>query len=172
MSANNSSRDFEKLQQLLRLKRYEVPPPRFFNDFSTQVTARLRAGEGNLTAASVSWWRQLWENIESKPAFSGTILATACGLVAAGIFWAGQTPAGLPGLAQTEPTLPVLPVSDALGASSLAASSLGLPGANSSTNPTMLLPGGSLFDLSPGAWREGGIQTAPASGQPMPWAPR
>ncbi len=45
MSAENQDQDFEKLQRLLKLKRHESPPPRFFNDFSGQVTARIRAGD-------------------------------------------------------------------------------------------------------------------------------
>jgi hypothetical protein len=162
MSAENSSPEFEKLQQLLRLKQYEVPPPRYFNEFPTQVTARLRAGEGKLTATKLSWWQQLWESFESKPAFSGSLVAAACGLLVAGVFWAGQTPSGMPGIAQTEPKI----ANPAVGA--VANNTIpGLAPTTSSTNPTMVLPGGSLFDLSPRDLNSG-FQTAPASGRPMP----
>jgi hypothetical protein len=166
MSAENSHPEFEKLQQLLRLKQYEVPPPRYFNEFSSQVTARLRAGEGKLIATKLSWWQQLWENFESKPAFSGTLVATACGLLVAGAFWASQTPSGMPGMAQAEPKI-ADPRAGAVAANTIP----GLPAVNSSTNPTMILPGGSLFDLSPRDLQNG-LQTAPASGRPMPLAPR
>jgi hypothetical protein len=168
MSTENSSPEFEKLQQLLKLKQYEVPPPRYFNDFSTQVTARLRAGEGQLTVGKISWWQQLWENLGSKPAISGALVATACGLLVAGIFWSGATPTQFPGMAQNENpgTGAELPRLNPEASAIIAGTIPGLAPAASSTNPVMVSPGGSLFDLSPS------IQTAPASGRPIPVSPR
>ncbi len=48
-----SPEDFESLQKLLKLKRYEHPHPRYFNDFSSQVIARIKAGE-----ARAPWWEK------------------------------------------------------------------------------------------------------------------
>ena len=42
----SSPDDFDALRKLLKLKRYEQPPPRYFDDLSHQVLGRLRGPEG------------------------------------------------------------------------------------------------------------------------------
>ena len=42
---NESENNFSELKRLLKLKRHEVPPPGYFNDFSAEIIARIRAGE-------------------------------------------------------------------------------------------------------------------------------
>ena len=42
MSMNAEPENFDQLCRLLKLKRHESPPPRYFNDFSSQVIARIR----------------------------------------------------------------------------------------------------------------------------------
>jgi hypothetical protein len=119
MSAENQTQDFAKLQRLLKLKRHEQPPPRFFNDFSGKVTARLRAGDvGRLESiedvvAQAPWLRRLWRAIEGRPAVSGAFAAGVCGLLLAGIVFADKAPNALPAFAEnatpaTEPAQPVL----------------------------------------------------------------
>lgn len=112
MSAEDQNQNFEKLQQLLKLKRYEQPHPRYFNDLSSQVVARLRAGEtarlDNLEEAvsQAPWLRRLWNTIEGRPALSGLLSAGVCGLVLVGGFMSGK-PGLQPGLAEKKPEPPV-----------------------------------------------------------------
>lgn len=165
MSAENQDQDFEKLQRLLKLKRHEQPPPRFFNDFSGKVTARLRAGDvGKLESfddvvAQTPWLQRLWQAIEGKPAISGIFTAAVCGLIVAGIFIADKAPSELPKFTNNETITEEAP--RLLFAES--------PGVNlvpvSSTNPSAMLPG-SLFNTTPM------LQTFPAKGMPMSAAPR
>ena len=49
--------EFEALRQLLALKRHEVPPPGYFESFSTRVTRQIRAMNENDEAAAVDHFR-------------------------------------------------------------------------------------------------------------------
>ena len=50
----SSPENFESLQKLLKLKRHEQPPPRFFNEFSGRVIARIQS-EGTRPPR---WWER------------------------------------------------------------------------------------------------------------------
>lgn len=155
MSADQNQ-DFQKLQQLLKLKRYEQPHPRYFYDLSGQVTARLRAGEtarlDNFEEAMTQtpWLQRLWAVIEGRPALSGLVTAGMCGVVLVGGFLAGK-PTLQPGLATNETGKKA---AEATNNSLLATTTAGTVTFSSSTNPTAVLPN-SLFNLSPN------LQTVP-----------
>ncbi len=72
------SDNFNPLKKLLRLKRHEQPPPRYFNDFSSRVVARLERGE-----ARVSWWERF--GFDLRPALAAATGAMACGLIIYGV---------------------------------------------------------------------------------------
>jgi hypothetical protein len=111
MSMDPEPNDFHDLRRLLTLKRYEQPPPGYFDRFSTQVIARIEAGE---TVAASSWldrlhlelpWlRSVWTSFETKPVFAGALGAAVCGLLAAGFLFSDS---GAPG------SIAVMPVPDA-----------------------------------------------------------
>jgi hypothetical protein len=70
-----SSENFDSIRVLLRLKRYEQPPPRYFNEFSCIVIARIEAGE----RGHASFWERF--GFDLRPVLAGALGATACGLV-------------------------------------------------------------------------------------------
>lgn len=73
--------DFEELRKLLACKRYEQPPPGYFNSFSDKVISRLEADE--LTEYS-SWWQWLVNKFDAKP-----IVACVYGMAVSGLLLAG-----------------------------------------------------------------------------------
>src|SRR5258708_4113959 len=82
--------NFETLRRLIALKRYERPHPRFFNDFSTQVIARIKTGEHLRQETTLSgflpfsWIHRLWEAFETRPMLAGAAGLGACAVVVAG----------------------------------------------------------------------------------------
>jgi hypothetical protein len=169
MNTEDQNQDFEKLQHLLKLKRYETPPPRYFNDFSGQVTSRIRAGRsgGRYDAfenivAQTPWLSRLWHKLERQPALSGAMAVIVCGLTVAGVFLMEQTtPANLDfmaggqvGLAENEPNPTAL-----LGNNFAAATAA--PQLVSSTNISAVLTGPNLFENLPM------IQPLPVSASPL-----
>jgi hypothetical protein len=67
-----SPENFESLRKLLKLKRYEQPPPRFFNEFSGHVIARIRS-EG---MRPPRWWERF--GIDLRPVVAVGAGAVAC----------------------------------------------------------------------------------------------
>lgn len=85
MSENENN--FESLRRLLALKNYEIPPPGYFDNFSREVTARIRAEDGSRTAnvsSQLSWLSRLLSAFEAKPAFAGGF---ACHAVPPAAVW-------------------------------------------------------------------------------------
>ena len=70
--------NFESLEKLLRLKRHEQPPPRYFNEFSGHVIDRIGRGE-----AKRSWWERL--GFDLRPALAASAGMVACGLMVYGV---------------------------------------------------------------------------------------
>jgi hypothetical protein len=96
------SENFQDLRRLLRLKRYEQPPPGYFNGFSRQVIARIQAGESG-AAPSVwqqllgtsSWLPHLWESLGAKPILAGAFGVAICSVLIAGVAYSDRgTPEG------------------------------------------------------------------------------
>jgi hypothetical protein len=78
----SSPEDFDSLQKLLQLKRHEQAPPRYFDEFSGRVMARIGAG-----GARLSWWERL--GFDVRPALGAATGVLACGLVIYGVATAG-----------------------------------------------------------------------------------
>jgi len=89
---NPEPENFERLRRLLIVKRYEQPPPGFFDDFSRRVMLRIQAGEAGEEALGFGHW--LWQTpwlqrlvsaLEQRPAVAGAFSLSVCGLLLAGI---------------------------------------------------------------------------------------
>ncbi len=82
---NENDNNFTELKQLLKLKRHEVPPPGYFENFSGQVTSRIRAGEagGQRTfaerlEAEVPWAVSFLRIFETRPGVIGAFATCVC----------------------------------------------------------------------------------------------
>jgi hypothetical protein len=109
MNMNENENNFEPLRRLLKLKRHETPPPGFFDGFSGQVSARLRAGEGRAqqTAADTyfseaPWLLKLLKAFELKPAFAGAFAGALGLLLVFGIVFADRPDSESQTLLQTD----------------------------------------------------------------------
>ena len=86
---------------MLALKRYEQPPPGYFNNFSGQVIARIKAGEGahegflDRLFWEAPWLQRLWAALETKPIMAGAFGAAVCALLVAGVVYS-EKPDGQP----------------------------------------------------------------------------
>jgi hypothetical protein len=139
---NREAQNFDQLRRLLRLKRYEQPPPRYFNEFSIQVVARLRAGQGSGLADG--WLQRLWSALELRPVVPAAFGAAICGLLVVGAVYTEEAdmPQGFN------------PTSGENGAGPIVATTAPVPLSHApdytltsfSTNP---VPAGSLFDQIP-----------------------
>ena len=85
--------DFEQLRRLLALKKFEQPPPGYFQYFSREVIARIRTGEScpvgswELLLSRFPWLQRLRSALELRPAVAGTFGAMVCGfLIIAGVY--------------------------------------------------------------------------------------
>lgn len=83
---NPDSENFDSLRRVLALKRHEVPPPGYFNRFSRDVMARIKAGEaGDEIGAELPWFQRVFGMFELKPMFAGAFGMTVCALLISGV---------------------------------------------------------------------------------------
>ncbi|HEU5125603.1 MAG TPA: hypothetical protein VFW05_16240 [Verrucomicrobiae bacterium] len=83
---NPESQDFEQLRRLFAVKRHEQPPPGYFDRFSRDVIARIKAGEqGDAAPANAGWIQKLWAILEARPVFAGAFGAAVCAMLISAI---------------------------------------------------------------------------------------
>ncbi|HEY5298171.1 MAG TPA: hypothetical protein VIK59_09610 [Verrucomicrobiae bacterium] len=107
----NENENFEALRRLLALKRHEIPPPGYFNNFSARVIAQIRveAGASSKRSLSESPWKKFLQIFEMKPAFTGAFASALLLLLVAGTVYINQSDvATQPLLPMAESTSPVL----------------------------------------------------------------
>jgi hypothetical protein len=85
--------EFDKLQKLLKLKRYEQPPPGYFNSFPTRVINRLeRETEQGKRWGDASLFLRLLAMLETNPIAAGLFGMSVCGLLISGIAYSQSRP--------------------------------------------------------------------------------
>jgi hypothetical protein len=145
---NENENNFESLRRLLVLKRYETPPPGYFNYFSRQVLQRIRAGDTGKSANWVEelfgqapWLEKLLQVFNVKPVFASAFAVALCLLLFLGIIYTER-----PDLT-SQPILQTANTTTSLAAVSPSlAQSADQMGIVSSTNPVLSLqPVASLF---------------------------
>jgi len=158
------SENFEALRKLLTLKKHELPPPGFFDQFSRELRSRLAAGEHRQSSVwrelgdEASWLQRLWAAFAEKPALAGAFGVAVCALMLSGIYLAQKPEPVADAAVAATWKLPL--AGDALQPGVVATTFSPLTVA--STNPVPAVPvGGSLFDR-PG----GSLQAVPVGFQP------
>jgi hypothetical protein len=147
MTMNENENNFEPLRRLLALKKHEIPPPGYFDKFSGQVTARIRAGGDDKPTQLFSeapWLLKLLQIFEAKPAFAVTFASSLCLLLLFGTIFA-ERPESAP-----QPVLQMSAQSDTPFVASVSQSGLmasaDQTGIIASTNPVLdFQPSASLF---------------------------
>jgi hypothetical protein len=149
---NESEHNFNDLKRLLKLKRHEIPPPGFFNQFSDGVIGRIRAGEDSATGSFAEqlndhapWLVSFLRIFEAKPGVIGGFATSLCLLLLFGVVLAERSETGPQNIMTT--------------ASSQVDSTAAAP---------LLATSGSLPDLASASAAEGGIAISTnASLQPV-----
>jgi hypothetical protein len=154
--------NFDALRRLIKLKRYEQPPPGYFNDFSSQVIAQIKAGANSdketlfdRLSWEVPWLRRLLDASQAKPVLAMGFGAAVCALLVGGVIYSESlefspvNPVSL--LSESEnaalvatPTVPA----PGFGLKDPTAVAMAVGGTNGSLNP-IIQPSVSLFDQFP-----------------------
>lgn len=155
MNMKPEQENFDALRRLLALKRHEQPPPGYFDRFSCDVIARLKAGAAEEQEPfferlfrEAPWVGRLFGAFETKPAFAVAFGASVCAVVIAGMIYSESAEPGNPSLIQastvTKESASPLNNPPAIGLPAQAANTT----LAASTNPAIATPHvGSLFDL-------------------------
>jgi hypothetical protein len=153
MNRDSDREQFRPLRRLLALKRHEQPPPGYYHDFSSQVIARLRAGDCGepdgfvpRLLARLPWLERWWGSFSARPTLAGAFGAAMCALLVSVVVYSENGEASVGSVLASQGALGMagttgIPPTDLLDRTAL----------GSSTNP-IAPPASSLFnqyDLNP-----------------------
>ena len=91
---SQSPEEFEEIRRLLALKRYEVPPPGYFDRFSGQVLARIQREEA---LANRPWWQSQLASLGWQRLLAVANLAALAGVGIIGVTLVNLRDDDLPG---------------------------------------------------------------------------
>ncbi|HWC58595.1 MAG TPA: hypothetical protein VHC44_02800 [Verrucomicrobiae bacterium] len=93
---NPDSENFDSLRQLLALKRHEIPPPGYFDRFSRDVMARIKAGDtGDEIGATRSLFSRFLRVFDVKPIFAGAFGTAVCAFLVSSVISSEPTGAAV-----------------------------------------------------------------------------
>jgi hypothetical protein len=141
----DDTEQFDRLLQLLAIKRYEQPPPGFFERFPREVHLRILA-QSNSSRTWVSklgeesnWFRHIVALLDKRPYLAGVAGVMATGLVVSAILYTDYGPISPTVVAvdgSFSPTVTITPSLETANATPWAAAGAPL----SSTNPILDRP--------------------------------
>lgn len=89
---------FQQLRRLLALKRHELPPPGYFDNFSREVIVRIRVGQTagpssvfDVLSWEVPWVQRLLGSLQQRPILAGGFGFAVCALLLAGLAFSGNS---------------------------------------------------------------------------------
>lgn len=151
---SDTNNNFKELKGLLKLKRHEIPPPGYFNQFSSGVISRLREGESG-GQSFAERLRSDWPFLANvmglfaaRPGLIGGLATSVCLFLVVSVLWADRSDSNSDGgaaVAQTAQAAPAAPEANPILASvtTLAPPEAGIA---ISTNPVASLqPAATLF---------------------------
>ncbi len=77
-----SPQDHDLIRRLLAIKRHELPPAGFFDQFHAGVMGRI---EANIESAELAWWERALLWFDSKPIMAGAYAIAVAGLFVCGL---------------------------------------------------------------------------------------
>jgi hypothetical protein len=81
--------DFDSLRKLMRLKRYEQPPPGYFSQLPDKIMMRLERGEGE-----AGFWDKLVSAFAFRPALAYGFALSAFGALTLSVFYTVKSQPG------------------------------------------------------------------------------
>jgi hypothetical protein len=87
--------EFRELRRLLALKRYEQPPPGYFNSLPREILSELKAeryppSQPADVQGSRGWLAQLWDRLQAQPSFAGACAALLGAALIGGVVLGGS----------------------------------------------------------------------------------
>ncbi|MDB6018529.1 MAG: hypothetical protein JWR19_3018 [Pedosphaera sp.] len=83
--------DFEQLRKLLKLKRHEQPPPRFFNNFSSRVLDGIEREKAKTDVGRLweeaPWLARFFRLMETNALAAGGFATAMCALLLGGVVY-------------------------------------------------------------------------------------
>lgn len=93
MTMSRDPENFDPLLRLLAIKKYEQPPPEYFDLLAQEIRLRLQAIEAERASdpanelAEAAWFTRLRSLFEARPMLAGSFGVVVCGLILSGILY-------------------------------------------------------------------------------------